>query len=515
MAFSPNDHWAFRLAHEVLKRKEPYVITAGATLSGPLHIGTVCEFLFPWAIKKALAMMGKEAEFYFVADSRDAFDSIPRALEGEREKLSPHLGKPLSAVPDPFGCHESYSEHFLADVVDVMKAMGVEASIVRADEFYEGPSAPFHPYTLLYLKNEDRVKEIIEKTSGRQLPKDYSIIMPICEACGRIATTRVEKVELEGDDAVYSYTCDKDVGYAEGCGHRGQGRIREGRYKLQWRVHWPTWQAYFGTTIEGGGVDHFTKGGSWDTAKAIHREILGREPPIGYKYGFILQRGKKYSKSKDSGMSVKEMLRLIPPKVVAYHLLKYDLTENIDFVPTKENVLAMITDYENAAQLREKAEGGELSRAERKRWFSYLLAGEKEWDVPFRDVLLLYQIYRDWEKVEKALPGNYDYVKPFVEEWIRRGFVPDDYDFSYRPRRAEGAVREFLASLSPSMDAKEIHNAVYEFARSRGMEPKELFRQLYQTLIGKDRGPRLGRFIALLGVEKVKGDTGVSFEIHR
>jgi len=39
-------HWSETLAEEVIAiREEPYVVASGITLSGPTHMGTVCEFL--------------------------------------------------------------------------------------------------------------------------------------------------------------------------------------------------------------------------------------------------------------------------------------------------------------------------------------------------------------------------------------------------------------------------------------------------------------------------------------
>jgi lysyl-tRNA synthetase class I len=41
------------------------------------------------------------------------------------------------------------------------------------------------------------------------------------------------------------------------------------------------------------------------------------------------------------------------------------------------------------------------------------------------------------------------------------------------------------------------------------MESKTLFAELYQALLGKERGPRLGKLIAALGVARVKKDLGI------
>ncbi|MEM4335943.1 MAG: lysine--tRNA ligase [Candidatus Anstonellales archaeon] len=489
-------HWAERLANEVIAKKtEPYIITGGMTTSGPAHLGTVCEFLFPDMVRRVLEGKGRKVKFYFVADIMDAFDSIPASLEEKRKMLEPHLGKPLCYVPSPDSRAKSYGDYFLEQAMYLMKVFGVGCEVARVNELYE--RGAFDKYAKLFFEKLEIVKEIVEKTSGRQLPKDWSPIMPVCEKCGKIATTRVLSYNSNGE---YEYSCDKDVEYTKGCGFVGKAKISDHRYKLQWRLHWPSWQDYFKTSIEGGGVDHFTKGGSWDTAKEIHRKVFGKEPPIGYKYGFILFEGKKYSKSKGIGMGMMEIIKLVPPEVVAYTLIKFDLEENIDFVPSKENVLKMIEDYEYASELKDAEEKADVKKKK-----AYELAGKRTWKAKFRDVLLYYQIYREWDKVERFL-GNVEYVKPFIEEWIAKKFVPETYDFAYRPKKATGAVKEFFESLKEGMSDVEIHNRIYEFARGSGIEPSEFFKQIYQTLIGKDRGPKAGRLIEVLGVERVKKD---------
>ncbi len=499
-------HWAERIADEIIKSKEePYVITGGMTTSGPAHLGTVCEFLFPNAIAKVLRKKGKKVKFYFVADIMDAFDSIPKSVEKYSEMLKEHLGKPLYTVPDPFGCHESFGEHYLDEAISIMKAMNVKAEIVKANELYA--SGAFDKYALMFIKDIAKVREILERVSKRQLKKTWNPIMPICKNCGKISTTVVLKHEVIENDVVYEYSCSSDAGYVKGCGYKGKSSIKEHKYKLQWRLHWPSWWHYFNSSAEGGGVDHFTKGGSRDTGVAIFKAFFKKEPPIGFKYGFVLLKGKKFSKSKGTGMSVKEMIELIPANVIAYHLLKFDLKENIDFNPTKKNILHIIEDYERTSMLNKPVE--EMTRAERKKWMAYELAGQREWKGSFREVLMYYQIYKDLSKVKLHLnidEESLGFILPYIKRWIEKGFVPDDYDFSYKPVKADGVVKEFLSSLKEGMNALDIHNSVYEFSRSRGIEPKEMFKAVYKTLIGKDKGPRLGKLIYALGIERVKRD---------
>jgi len=36
-----------------------------------------------------------------------------------------------------------------------------------------------------------------------------------------------------------------------------------------------------------------------------------------------------------------------------------------------------------------------------------------------------------------------------------------------------------------------------------------MFKELYEALLGKERGPKMGKLIASLGVEKIKNDLGI------
>ena len=99
-----------------------------------------------------------------------------------------------------------------------------------------------------------------------------------------------------------------------------------------------------------------------------------------------------------------------------------------------------------------------------------------------------------------------NYLKPYIEEWIKKDFIPDDYNFKYNPKKAEGEVKKFIQNLDTKMDALAIHNAVFEVSKSNNIEPKEMFKRLYLALIGKEKGPRIGKLIFALGIEKIKND---------
>jgi lysyl-tRNA synthetase class 1 len=509
MSDTKHMHWSEWLAEKVIaEKKEPYVITGGMTTSGPVHFGTLCELLFPSAIKKALEARGKKARYQFVADILDAFDAVPLAMEQYRTQLEPHLGKPLCYVPDPTGKSRSFGDHFLDEARGLMKLFGIDVEVIRINEYYE--HGKFDEWARFFLKHEAEARKIVEETSGQAEKKDWSPLMPICEKCGRIATTRV--TAQDGDS--YEYACDKDVKYTRGCGHQGRNRIADRRYKLVWRLHWPAWKQIFNSSIEGAGIDHHTRGGSEDTCKAITIGLMKKDYHIPYRYGFILYQGRKYSKSKGTGMGISEIVKLMPPEIVKYMLLRPDLEENVDIDPTSEKLLRTIEEFEAAARL--DAGKPDISRSDRKKAIALSLStGRMRWSAPFLDMLLYYQIYQDWVEVAKLTcdPEGVAYLKPYITEWITREFVPDDYRFRYdaagnaaaNPAAGEN-VKKFIATLTPDMDAVAVHNAVYGFAKANGMEGRQMFTEIYRALIGKDRGPRAGKLITAIGLQRLRKD---------
>jgi len=496
-------HWVEILSDRIVAEKEePFIITSGITTSGSLHVGTLCEFLFSSAIEKYLREKGYRTQFHFIADIFDAFDAVPLNLMKHERQLTPHLGKPLCDVPDPVGCHSSYGEHFFSEATEVMKVLEVSPKLERANQLYS--EGRFDSLAKFFLKNHEEAKRVVSESSLKQeLPAEWNALMPVCQNCGRIATTIV----TDFDENSYSYKDVRDVKYTKGCGYEGENKLSDHKYKLTWRLHWPSWMEVFQTTVEGAGVDHHTRGGSWDTVLAVYKQLFKKEPPIGYKFGFILLKGKKYSKSKGIGLGVTDILELIPPELIKYTLFRPDIQENKDVDPTGYNLMRQFDDYMHASSLNISSK--ELSRADRKKAIAFSLSTEKmRWKASFADILMYKQLYGKWERVGELLHDSegVQYLKPYVEKWIAEEFAPEEYSFSFQPTKQSDMrmLKEFASELREGMNALDIHNLVFEFARQKEIKPEELFTQLYRVLLNKEKGPRMGKLIEAIGVSKVK-----------
>ncbi|MEM0504860.1 MAG: lysine--tRNA ligase [Sulfolobales archaeon] len=471
-----------------LRDSEFYIVASGLTTSGPAHMGTVMEVLIPYTISKAIKARGRKSYFIFIADTMDSLDSIPVQLTSFTE-LKEFIGRPLYRVLDPYGCHESYGYHFLDEVLNLMRKLSIECDeVLTADRLYmEGW---YDDYAKLFFSRLDEVRNILETTSFRKLPPNWmGVVKPICGRCGRNDST----VVLSFSNDLITYEC-------ASCGFKSSMLLEDHNWKLLWRLDWPSRQDFLGVDVEGGGVDHFTRGGSWDTATEVHRRLFCKEPPVGFKFGFVLIDGKKMSKSKGLG-SLSDIMRFIHPAVIKYFLLKHDLEENRNLRMDPKYLISLYEEYKLV---------GDGKYQDVKQLRAWELSGGVKWKTSFGELLIYYQIYGDWNVISD-LTKDYESVnelKSYVEEWVNNKLLPDEYDVQLRPspppRSTEGLILEFCNLIDESMSDVDIHNKVYEVARSRGEDPSELFKAIYLLLFSKPKGPRLGKFIKVLGVKRFK-----------
>ena len=96
-----------------------------------------------------------------------------------------------------------------------------------------------------------------------------------------------------------------------------------------------------------------------------------------------------------------------------------------------------------------------------------------------------------------------------IEELITlAGNYADDYD---NPAKVEIQLddisKEVLTHLTNILSVEEepvdLQNTIYQIAKDGSMQPKDLFRILYQIILASDRGPKIGPLIIDIGRKKV------------
>ncbi len=485
-------HWA-DVAAEKLADRGPQTVATGITPSGQIHLGNMREVMTADAVYRALLDRGVEARLIYIADT---YDPLRRLYPFLPKSFEEHVGKPLSEIPCPEGCCESYADHFLLPFFDSLDRLGIEPKVHRADRMYK--EGLYVDVIKTALKRRDEIARILKEVSGRDLPQDWCPLDVICQECGRLNTTKITGFDLERETA--DYVCK--------CGHQGTASMRGGG-KLAWRVDWPARWSILKVTMEPFGKDHATAGGSYDTGKRISEEIYNYPAPYPVVYEWIHLKGKGAMHSSTGiVVTIRDMLDVVPPEVLRYLIIRSKPEKHIEFDPGLP-LLNLIEEYDRRAG-EERAL--ELST----------VGAEGPAQVPYRHMVTAVQIARDDPETLMAVlaRSGYDtsnrdrifsraknvrawldrYAPPFVKFQLQETLPSKVKNIDPESKEALGVLARRIEGKS----AEDIHNEVYAVAEERGIDGKKLFQAIYVAFLGQKQGPKVGWFLASLDEEFVK-----------
>ncbi|KXA90918.1 hypothetical protein AKJ63_00595 [candidate division MSBL1 archaeon SCGC-AAA259D18] len=516
-------HWVDRAAEKTRRRQvSNNVIASGTSISGCLHIGAAPDVFIADAVAKVLEERGESAEAVWYTDDIDPMRRVPWPLsEDEYEK---YLGMPYIDIPAPDTEHDNFVEFFKKPFLESLGEFGVDSVVCSSAEVYgEGRLAD---QTRIALERSEEIREILNKYRSDPLPEGWLPFDPICEECGKIATTRAYDWE---DDHVY-YKCEESD-YVEGCGHKGVADYTKGEGKLTWRVEWPARWKMLGVTCEPFGKDHAAAGGSYDTGKLIAKRVYDYEPPVPVPYEWISLKGEPMSSSKGRVFTLSEWLEIAEPELLRYFIFRSKAKKAKDFDPS----FPLLDLYKEYRQLEDvyfgKEEVSESREEQEKRIYELSQVGEAPEEypqrVPFRLAVVLIQVARDIDyaidilRRKGVLEEPKDWEIDMVEDRLKKAMnwvkkcAPDQAKLKILDElpevlkeRLSSNQKKCLALLAEQISKKdfepvEIHNRVYETARDKDVEPVELFQAIYLVLLGQKSGPRVGNFLTALEDEFV------------
>jgi len=502
-------HWADVLSDELAREdNKKHVLATGITPSGPIHIGNMREVLTTDAVCRSLRERGVEAEFIYIADDFDHLRKVYPYLPKSYEK---YVGIPISEIPCPCGEHKSYADHYLSSFLNSLKEIGVNPRVYRANEMYK--NGMYFEAIQVALENTDRIKKIIESISKRKLPKGWIPFNIRCEKCGKVTSAKPVLYEFPNIE----YRCD--------CGYEGTVDIRKGGVgKLPWRVDWPARWKMLGVTFEPFGKDLGTVGGARDTGEKIVQEIYGYPAPKYTVYEFILLRGKgAMHSSKGTALSSEEMLNMTPPEVLRFLIMKNQPNKHVVFDPGL-GVLSLVDEYDQNERVyfekEEKTRGMKDLEKTYKLSQPHTIPKEIPYQIPYRHLVTLVQIGKNWDEVKKILlrtgqipkdlsDSDEKHLKQRAEHakyWLKY-FAPDMIRFEVKKEipkvKPTAEQKKFLSSLRETLsslawDADSIHNAIYESSEKEEIPIKTAFKTIYQVILGQEKGPRAGYFLSNL-----------------
>jgi lysyl-tRNA synthetase, class I len=550
----PHD-WVTRAADDAIRHAgEGNLVTvaSGASPSGPIHLGNLREFLTPHFVAEELRRRGVEVRHLHSWDDYDRFRKVPVGVD---PAWAEHIGRPLSGVPDPEGCHDSWATHFKAPLLAALTEMGVEMGEKSQTELYR--AGTYREQILLAVRQRHQIENILARYRTKDLalaegdtPEEAELLMdsvtaedhngegdlarfpyrPWCRACGRDTVT-ITAYDDESTDL--AYTCDT-------CSFSGVTNLTtQDEGKLVWKVDWPMRWAWEGVNFEPGGLDHATPGSSYTVGKDVVKLFGGRAPSF-VSYAFVGIAGMPKMSSSAGGVPIPaDALKVLEAPMVRWLYVRRQPKQafNIDFGP---EVVRLYDEWD--ALVRKAAD---VSKRD-----AHVLAFERASavagrplptspvPVPFRvlssvaDVTAgsAEQISRIVSHVghahdsvadlsprlERAMAWTAEFVDPSERTMVRS--APDVERLSSLSSAETRWLELLLAGLSSEeLDLEPVTALVYGVPKlALGMsldadptdqvkaDQKAFFQLLYNLLVSADRGPRLPTLIVALGAAKVR-----------
>ncbi len=176
--------WPFEEARKLIARLErsgrkEAVFETGYGPSGLPHIGTFGEVARTSMVRHAFRILtGDTIKTRLIAfsDDMDGLRKVPDNIPN-RDLILPHLGKPLTEVPDPFGEYPSFAQHNNAMLRDFLDRFGFEYEFMSSTETYK--SGRFDKALMRMLASFDKVQAIMLPSLREERAATYSPFLPI------------------------------------------------------------------------------------------------------------------------------------------------------------------------------------------------------------------------------------------------------------------------------------------------------------------------------------------------
>ncbi len=527
--------WADEFADQIEARlaehggsDDPIVIKGGVSPSGVAHLGNINEIMRGFFVAEVLRARGHEVRQVFTSDDKDPLRKLPRKLadssgeivglgEVDAGALGRTLGKPYTAIPDPFGERESYAAHFAALLEADAERLGVPLDLYSNTALYA--DGTFDPVVRHVLKNADRAREVLSQYQAK-VDADYVPFNPVCSECGKLTET-VTNIDLAAETVDYICT-DMNVGDTtiEGCGHEGTASFRAG--KLPWRFEWPGQWQVLGVDFEPFGKDHAE--GSWPSGVDIAENVLDIEPPVPMVYEWFTLNGEALSSSAGNIVTVTELLELLEPEIIRYFFAinpkkardldlsrldqlvdDFDRFERAYYAALDDERLTAFAEAASPHVVREVAD----ERPIRLPYTFAAVLGMVD-DPAFREKLARDEGHipadADERDIERALARIQK-----AREWAER----NDNQYNYR-LQTELPATEFDTNVADALDSlagvvadgatgEEIQAVIYDTAREHDLAVGDLFEAGYRLFFDETQGPRLGEFLGDLEADFVVG----------
>ncbi|MBT6397251.1 MAG: lysine--tRNA ligase [Nitrosopumilus sp.] len=509
--------WIDKLASELLEREKTLGrnldlirVESGLGASGIPHIGSLGDAVRAYGVKLALENLGYKSELIAYSDDLDGLRKVP---EGLPDSLQEHIGKPVSLIPDPYGCHDSYGMHMSSILLDGLDKVGIKYEFRRAVDTYKQGLLKDHIHTI--LQNSVKIGDKISELVGQEKYQKYLPYFPVCAECNRLYTA--EATEYISDEKKVKYKChDTEIGskMIKGCGHEGEADITKDLGKLAWKVEFAARWSAFDIRFEAYGKDIMdsVKVNDW-----VSDEILKVPHPHHVKYEmFLYKGGKKISKSLGNVITAQKWLEYGNSKSILLLLYKRITGARelgFDDIPSLMNEYNEIEDtYFGRIKVDNQAK---LTKLKGLYEYVNLLNPPKQSSIHinYRLLIELTKIFKE-DRNERVMKKLIDYgviknPETEVEKLIEiAGNYSDEFDEQEKiavelDDTSKKALDKLVKALQAEEEPEDIQNTIYQIAKANDVQPKDFFKILYQIILGTSRGPKIGPFITDIGRKQV------------
>jgi lysyl-tRNA synthetase class 1 len=509
--------WPFEEAKKIVARlkrapQDEVIFETGYGPSGLPHIGTFGEVARTTMVRHAFRVLTDDkvkTRLIAFSDDMDGLRKVPDNVPN-KELLAQNLNQPLTRVPDPFGTHPSFGEHNNARLRAFLDAFGFEYEFMSSTACYT--SGRFDQALLRVLKRFDAVMAIMLPSLREERAQTYSPFLPISERTGEVLQVPVLAHDAKAGTITYE---------EPGTREHVVTPVTGGRCKLQWKPDWAMRWYALGVSYEMAGKDLI------DSVK-LSGEIcraLGGTPPEGFNYELFLdEQGQKISKSKGNGLTIEEWLRYASPESLSLFMYREPRAAKrlyFDVIPRQVDDYQQFLDAYPRQDLRQQLanpawhiHAGAPPAGDMPISFAMLLTLVSSSNAENADTL--------WGFIGRYRPGVTPQTHPKLDAMVGyaihyfHDFVLPEKKFRH-PTETERAalqdLRDALAQLPADSTAEQIQEIVYEIgrrepfldAKKKGKDGKpgvslDWFNLLYQVLLGQEKGPRFGSFVAVYGV---------------
>ena len=479
--------------------------------SGLPHIGTFGEVARTSMVRHAFSLLSDvPTRILCFSDDMDGLRKVPDNIPN-KQMVTKYLGMPLTRIPDPFGTHESFGHHNNAMLRSFLDRFGFDYEFASSTDYYA--SGRFDAALLRMLERFDEVMAIMLPSLRAERAQTYSPFLPIHPETGQVMQVTIDERKTEAGTIVW-----RDPETAK----RFETPVTGGHCKLQWKPDWGMrWYAL--------GVDYEMSGKDLIDSVKLSGKIcraLGAEPPEGFNYELFLdETGQKISKSKGNGLTIDDWLAYASPEslqLFMYHKPREAKRLYFDVIPRAvDEYFAHLSAYDRQDEKQRLSNpvwhihGGKPPTVDMPVSFALLLNLAAVANAETKDVL--------WGFIRRYRPGVSPENHPVLDELAGYAlrYFKDFVKPQKRYRLADAGERAALADLSAALAAlpddatpEAIQVAVYDVGRrdpykttlkdgSTGVA-HAWFNALYQILLGEEKGPRFGSFVALYGIAETR-----------